>query len=48
MNKRGIITEYLPWIMISVAVLAIVLISLVVFKEKGVSIIDSIKNLLRW
>jgi hypothetical protein len=46
-NKRGVISEYLPWILIAIIVLAIVMISVFVLKEKGISLIDSIKNLVR-
>ena len=44
-NKRGIVMDYLPWIIIAVAVLAIVSITIFVMKGKGISAIDSIKNL---
>ncbi len=47
MEKRGIISEYLPWILIAVAVLAISMIAIFVLKEKGISLIDQIKNLFR-
>ncbi len=47
MNKRGIVSDYLPWILIAIAVLAILMIALLVFKEKGVGLIDSIKNIFR-
>ena len=46
-NKRGIITEYLPWILIAVAILAILLIAIFVLKGKGFSLIDQIKNLFQ-
>jgi len=46
MNKRGIINEYLPWLLIALAVLAIIVIAIVSMKESGVSLIDQIKNLL--
>lgn len=48
MNKRGIITEYLPWILIALAVLAILMISIFVLREKGTSVIEGIKNLFRF
>jgi len=47
MNKRGIITEYLPWLIIGLAVLAILVITIFLLKEKGVSLIDSIKGLFK-
>jgi len=47
MKKRGIISEYLPWLLIGIAILSIVMISIFVLKEKGISLIDQIKNLFR-
>jgi len=46
-NKKGIITEYLPWLIIGLAVLAILVITIFLLKEKGISLIDSIKNLFK-
>jgi hypothetical protein len=46
-NKRGIITEYLPWIIIAILVLVIVVIAIAMFKEKGFTFIDQIKNFFR-
>ena len=45
--KRGIVTDYLPWILIAVAVLVILSITIFVLQGKGISAIDSIKNLFR-
>tara|TARA_Y100000310_G_C20240597_1_gene604472 strand:- start:330 stop:482 length:153 start_codon:yes stop_codon:yes gene_type:complete len=45
--KRGIVTEYLPWLIIALAVLAILMITIFVLREQGVSLIDKIKDLLR-
>ena len=45
MKKRGIISDYLPWLLIAVAILAILLIAIFVLKDKGVSLVDAIKNL---
>ena len=47
MKKRGIITEYLPWLIIGLAVLAILVITVFLLKEKVISLIDSIKNLFK-
>ena len=44
-NKKGVATEYLPWLIIALAILAIIMISIFIFKEKGVSLIDQIKNI---
>ena len=48
MNKRGIVTEYLPWILIALAVLAILMITIFVLKGEGTSMIDQIKNLFKF
>ena len=48
MDKRGIASEYLPWILIAVAVLVILMITVFVLKEKGVSVLDSFANLFRF
>jgi len=45
-NHRGIISDYLPWILIAVAVLVILMITIFLLKEKGISLVDQIKNLL--
>ena len=45
-DKRGIVAEYLPWVLIGVAILVILLISVFVLKDQGFSIIDKIKNIL--
>lgn len=42
--KKGIITEYLPWLLIALLVLVIVLISVFYLKDKGISLIDQIKG----
>ena len=46
-NKKGIVTEYIPWLLIALAVLAIIVITIFLLKEKGISIIDSIKNIFK-
>jgi len=43
--KKGIVADYLPWILIAVAVLAILMISIFFLREQGVSLIDRIKDL---
>lgn len=47
MKKTGIVTEYLPWLLISLAVLAIVMVIIFLLREQGTSLIDEIKNLFR-
>jgi len=44
-NKKGIIADYLPWLLIAVAVLAIIVIFIFVLKGQGISLIDQIKDL---
>ena len=45
MKKRGVISEYLPWLLIAIAILAILMITIFVLREKGISLIDTVKNL---
>ena len=45
-EKRGVITEYLPWLIISLAVLAIILIVIFGLREQGTSLIDKIKDMI--
>jgi hypothetical protein len=47
-NKRGIASEYLPWILIAVAVLVILMISIFLLKDKGLSAIETVKNLFKF
>jgi len=47
MKKRGIVTEYLPWLLIGLAVLVILMVTIFALKDKGISLIDQIKNLFR-
>ncbi|GBE19799.1 hypothetical protein BMS3Abin17_00528 [archaeon BMS3Abin17] len=47
MRKKGVISEYLPWILIALAALAIMMITIFVLKGKGISLIDKVKDLLR-
>ena len=45
MKKKGVVSEYLPWILIALAVLVIVMLSIFLLKGKGAIIIDRIKDL---
>jgi len=45
MKKRGIVSSYLPWILIAIAVLVIVVILISTLKGQGTNLIDQIKNL---
>lgn len=44
-GKRGIVADYLPWILIAVATLVILMIAIFVLKGKGISLVDKIKGL---
>jgi len=44
-RKKGIASEYLPWLLIAIAVLAIVMVTIFLLKGKGISLIDKIKDL---
>lgn len=44
-GKKGVVSEYLPWIIIAIAVLVIVMIAIFFLKDKGVSVLDFFKNL---
>jgi len=44
MVKRGVISDYLPWLLIALAVLVILMITIFVLRGQGVSLIDKIKN----
>jgi amino acid transporter len=46
-NIRGIVMDYLPWIIIAVLVLVIVFIAIFVIKGTGTSFLDKILNLFR-
>ena len=46
-KKGGIVTDYLPWLLIGLAILAILMIAVFILKGKGFDFIDSIKNLFR-
>ncbi|MBI2043510.1 hypothetical protein HYT25_03925 [Candidatus Pacearchaeota archaeon] len=47
-NKRGIISDYLPWLIIGIVVLVIILLAIFILREKGISLIDKIKNLFKF
>jgi hypothetical protein len=46
-EKRGIVSEALPWILIAIAVLVILLLTVFILKGKGVSLIEHIKDLFK-
>lgn len=46
-KKKGIVMDYLPWLIIGLAVLAIVFVAILLLKDSGVGFIDKIKNIFR-
>lgn len=46
-EKKGIASEALPWILIAIAILAILLITIFILKDKGFVLIDRIKEIFR-
>jgi len=46
-TKEGIVADYLPWILIAVAVLVILMIGIFILKGQGISLLDKIKGLFR-
>ncbi|MEX2017249.1 MAG: hypothetical protein WD876_02150 [Candidatus Pacearchaeota archaeon] len=44
-SKNGIVAEYLPWLLIALAVLAIIFIALFVLRGQGEGFIDKIKDI---
>lgn len=46
-NIKGVITEYLPWLIIGLAVLAIIFVAIFALKDSGINIIDKMKNIFR-
>lgn len=46
-NKKGVIADYLPWILIAVAILAIIMVTIFLLQGKGSSLIDQVKNLFK-
>ena len=47
-KKRGVISDFLPWLLIGIAVLVILLISVFILRGKGTEFINRIKELFRW
>jgi len=45
--KKGVISEYLPWMLIAIAVLVILVLGIFILKGKGVSILENIKDIFK-
>jgi len=48
MKKRGIVQDYIVWIVIGLAFLALMTITIFLLKNKGFSLIEQIKNIFRF
>lgn len=46
-NKKGIVSEALPWIVISLAILVILTLSIFIFKDKGIGFIDKLGGIFK-
>ncbi len=46
-KKKGMVSEYLPWLLIALVILVIIMISVFILKEKGITLVDQIKNIFR-
>ena len=46
LGKKAIVSDYLPWILIAVAVLVILMITIFLLRGRGISLIDQIKSFL--
>ncbi len=44
-DKKGIISEFLPWLLIAVAILVVLMITIFILRGQGTSLIDKIKGL---
>ena len=47
MKKKAVVSEYLPWILIALAVLTVLMITIFILKEKGIAVLDNFGNLFR-
>lgn len=47
-RKRGIVASYLPWLLIALAVLAVVMILIFLLRSEGSSLIEKMKNLFEF
>jgi hypothetical protein len=46
MYKRGIVSEFLPWLLIAIAVLVILMITIFILKGTGFSLVDKVKSII--
>ena len=45
MKKRGIVSEYLPWLILGLVVLVVMMLTIFLLRDQATSLIDKIKNL---
>ena len=43
--RKGIVSEYLPWIIIAIAVLVVLLVAAFFLRGQGINLIDKIKGI---
>lgn len=43
--KKAIVADYLPWLLLAVAILVILLIAIFVLRGQGTSLIDKLKSI---
>ncbi len=46
MSKKGVISGYLPWLLMAIAILAVLMIAILLLKDKAFSLLTQIKNIL--
>ncbi len=47
-NKKGIVTDYVGWILIGLLILVVIVVSIVILKDKGIAAWEYVKDLLRY
>lgn len=47
MDKKGIISEYLPWLLIAIAFLVLMMFAIFFLKDGSFNLIDKIKGFFR-
>ncbi|MDE1848421.1 MAG: hypothetical protein KGH55_00065 [Nanoarchaeota archaeon] len=45
-NHEGIVSDFLPWLLIAIAILVILMITVFILKGSGFSLIDKIKAII--
>jgi hypothetical protein len=48
MKKSGIVSEYLPWLLIAIAVLVLMMLAIFFMGEHSFSLIDKMRGLFRF